>query len=102
MYKLYDSTRKNKKYMIITPDNKKVHFGASGYEDYTIHKDDQRKKSYIARHQHNEDWTENGTNTAGFWSRWLLWNKKTIIASIDDIYDRFGINIEYDVHHENV
>ena len=101
MYKLYNSTRKDKKFMVITPTNKKVHFGAVGYEDYTIHHDDQRKERYIARHQHNEDWDINGADTAGFWSRWLLWNKKTIIDSIDDINNKFGINIEYDLHHEN-
>ena len=41
-YSLYNSNRKTKKYMVITPDNYKVHFGASGYEDYTIHKDNER------------------------------------------------------------
>jgi hypothetical protein len=29
--------------MLITPDNKKIHFGAKFYSDYTLHKDDERK-----------------------------------------------------------
>ena len=38
------STRKDKKFMaIFGPDGKKVHFGAKGYEDYTIHHDDIRR-----------------------------------------------------------
>ncbi len=34
-YKLSVSTRKYKKFMLITPDNKKIHFGDNRYEDYT-------------------------------------------------------------------
>ena len=32
------STKKDKKYMITTPDDKIVHFGQMGYEDFTKHK----------------------------------------------------------------
>jgi Family of unknown function (DUF5754) len=31
-------------------------YGASGYEDFTIHKDLKRKGNYIARHT-GEDWS---------------------------------------------
>ena len=31
------STRKNKKYMVINPDGKMVHFGQKGYADYIQH-----------------------------------------------------------------
>lgn len=82
--------------MVITPNGKRVHFGAKGYEDYTIHGDNKRKENYIKRHQKREDWTIRGLNTAGFWSLWLLWNKKTIWASIDDIEDHFDIDIVYE------
>ena len=43
MYSIKKSTRKDKKYMLITPDGKKINFGAKGMSDYTIHKDDKRK-----------------------------------------------------------
>ena len=36
--------------MLISPQNKRVHFGAKNMSDYTLHKDDERKKRYIARH----------------------------------------------------
>ena len=79
-----------KYYYIITNDNKKVYFGASGYEDYTIHKNPKRKELYIKRHSKmNENWTKSGINTAGLWSRWLLWNKPTIKASYEDIKKQF-------------
>jgi hypothetical protein len=100
MYHLYDSTRGDKKFMVITPEGRKIHFGANGYEDFTTHRDENRKQSYISRHQVNENWDITGIDTAGFWSRWLLWNKPTIKESIDDITYRFNINIEYDSHHD--
>jgi hypothetical protein len=86
-YPAYDGKHK---YYIITNDNKKVYFGASGYEHYTIHKNPKRKELYIKRHSKmNENWTKSGINTAGFWSRWLLWNKPTIKESYEDIKKRF-------------
>jgi hypothetical protein len=62
-----------------------VHFGNRNYEDYTMHKDETRKSSYIARHKPRENWSASGANTAGYWSKNLLWNKKTIRASLSDI-----------------
>ncbi len=32
-----------------------VYFGAAGYPDFTIHKDEERKSRYIKRHN-NEKW----------------------------------------------
>ena len=72
-------------------NDKKINFGAAGYEDFTTHKDPIRKKRYIKRHQVNEDWTN--PLTAGWWSRWLLWNMPTIKESIADIKKRFDIKI---------
>ena len=43
------STKKEKKYMVITPDGKIVHFGQMGYEDYTKHKNKTRRKNYLNR-----------------------------------------------------
>jgi len=90
--KLKKSNRKGKKW-VVEINGKKIHFGASGYSDFTKHKTPSRKKSYLARHKPREKWTKSGIKTAGFWSRWLLWNKETIEASIKDIEKRFNINI---------
>ena len=87
------STRADKKYMAVFPDGRKVHFGAKGYEDYTTHKDPQRKSNYIARHRPTEDWTKTGLYTAGFWSRYLLWNEPTLQNSGADTARRFGLSI---------
>ena len=95
-YELMISPKLDKKFRIITPSGKHVDFGAKGYEDFTIHKDEARKAKYIARHERREHWDD--PNTAGFWSRWLLWNKLTINESITDIEQRFGISIKKELH----
>ena len=37
---------KDKKYYVITIDNKKVNFGNLKYEDYLIHHDEERRKRF--------------------------------------------------------
>ena len=88
------STRAGKKMMAIFYDEAKkkvktTHFGASGYEDYTTHGDLQRKMNYIARHKAREDF--NDYMTAGSLSYWILWNKPTLTASIEDYLNRFKL-----------
>ena len=51
IYYPYKSDRKDKKYYIVTKTGSRVYFGASGYEDYTIHKNEIRKQAYISRHK---------------------------------------------------
>jgi rhamnogalacturonyl hydrolase YesR len=89
--KLKKLSNDKKKYMAIFRNNKKgreknVKFGSSGYSDYTIHRDDKRKELYIKRHKKNENW--DNPLTAGFWSRWILWNLPTIRDSLKDTKDR--------------
>ena len=43
------STRKDKKYMVKSPDGKWIHFGGVGYEDFTKHKDVKRREMYLSR-----------------------------------------------------
>jgi len=86
-YYPYKSDKPDKKFFIITSTRKKVYFGSAKMSDYTIHKDPLRKNAYIKRHQKREDW--NNKDTAGFWSRWYLWNLPTKEASYQDIKRRF-------------
>jgi hypothetical protein len=88
-YYPYKSDKPEKKYFIMTKTGKYIYFGAAGMSDFTKHKDEDRKNRYIDRHKHNEDWGKSGIDTAGFWSRWLLWNKTTIKSSYEDIKKRF-------------
>jgi hypothetical protein len=72
--KLYRSSRKNKKYYIITPDGHKVHFGAMGYEDYTKHNDDYRRDSYLKRSLHILGNWESNKYSPNNLSIHILWN----------------------------
>ena len=92
LVKITKSSKSDKKMMAIFRDSdtdrtKTVHFGASGMSDFTLHKDPERKKRYINRHSKNEDW-KNPTS-AGALSRWILWNKTSLRASIQDYKKKF-------------
>ena len=67
-----------------------VHFGATGYKYFTQHGDEERKAAYLLRHESREDWTLRGVESAGYWSRWMLWNKHSLKASAADIKRRFA------------
>ena len=76
------SDKKDKKYDAVIDGKKTVSFGATGYSDFTKHKDEERKERYIARHKVNQDWKDH--KTAGFYAKNILWNKPTIEASVKD------------------
>jgi hypothetical protein len=67
----------------------RVDFGAAGASDYTKHKDTKRKRRYMTRHQAREHW--NDPVTPGALSRWVLWNKPSLAASMDDYRSRFHL-----------
>ena len=88
------STNSKKKYMAVFTDSpsfkkKTIHFGSAGMSDFTKNKDEERKKRYLDRHRKNENW--NDPTTAGALSRWVLWNKPTLRASIADYKRRFKL-----------
>ena len=61
-------------------DGKKklIHFGDSRYEDFTQHKDKERRKSYLKRAKgiknKKGELTYKDKNSANYWSIKLLWN----------------------------
>lgn len=61
----------------------KVSFGQKGAEDFTMHRDQQRRENYLKRHSPREDW--GNYRTSGFWSARLLWSKPTLAASARQI-----------------
>ena len=78
-----------KKFSAVIDGKKTIHFGQVGASDYLHHKNDEMKQLYIKRHMKNEDWSN--PLTSGFWSKHLLWNKKTIDDSIADINKKYNI-----------
>jgi hypothetical protein len=87
------STNPKKKYMAVFTDNgkkvKTTHFGARGMSDFTKNKDPERKKAYDSRHRARENW--NDKFSAGALSKWVLWNKPSLRASIADYKRRFNL-----------
>ena len=80
MIEVAKSTAKGKKYTATLPDGKKVNFGAKGYQDFTQHGDKARRKNYLARHgAGGQNWGDR--ENAGYWSRWLLWEKSTLTGA---------------------
>jgi hypothetical protein len=68
---------------------KTISFGAAGMSDFTLHHDEARKERYLNRHRKNEHWDK--PDTPGALSRYILWNKKTLKASLRDYKKRFGV-----------
>jgi len=91
---LQKSRSPNKKFMA-TINSTNVNFGAKGYSDYTKHKNKSRMRRYENRHKSRENWKKSGIRSAGFWSKWILWNKPGFLESIKDTQKRFGVKIVY-------
>ena len=81
------SSKAGKKFDAVINGKKTVSFGAKGYEDYTIHKDKDRKQNYSQRHKKNENWSD--PTTAGFYAKHILWNKPSLRASVADTNKQF-------------
>ena len=66
-----------------------VSLGAKGYSDFTKKKDPQRKENYISRHKTSEDWGKSGVKSAGFLSRWILWEPKTVEKTVKKLNAKY-------------
>ena len=78
LYKPVKSTRKNKKYMVLTK-NGIIHFGDNRYQQFRDriglysnlnHNDDKRKENYYKRHG---DRNTKNKETAKYWTHKILW-----------------------------
>tara|TARA_R110002153_G_scaffold149145_1_gene300567 strand:+ start:545 stop:808 length:264 start_codon:yes stop_codon:yes gene_type:complete len=81
LYKPFKSSAKNKKFSVyVMKDGKKklIHFGDTRYQDYTQHKDEIRRKSYLARAKgiknKKGEFTWKDKNSANYYSVRYLWN----------------------------
>jgi len=88
------SHKKEKKWdaVFVKKDGKEkvVPFGQKGYSDFTKHKDTRRKALYLKRHSGmGEHW--NQPDTPGALSKWILWNKTSIKASLTNFKKHFHL-----------
>ena len=79
------SNRKDKR-LQAKVEARTVHFGARGGETFVDHGDQAKKEAWIARHEARENWED--LQTAGALAKHVLWNKRSIAASIKDINRR--------------
>ena len=92
IYILKKSNVKNKRYSLINETtNEKYDFGHKEYDNYTIHKDEDRKRAYLKRSKNLNNNNELNNNTL---ARMILWNKPTIRRSIKDVEKKFNIIIK--------
>jgi hypothetical protein len=69
---------------------KTVPFGSTPYSDFTKHRDVTRRARYLKRHSGmGEHWQK--PDTPGALSRWILWHKPTLRASVADFKKRFDL-----------
>jgi len=89
------SDKKTKKYKaVFTYDDgktKTTHFGAKGMEDYTTHKDKERRSRYRARHK--KDLKTKDYTRAGYLSYYILWGDKTNFKeAVKDYKKKFNLS----------
>jgi len=70
---VYLSDKPEKKYMIQKPDGKWVYFGQMGFEDFTKHKDQERRNRYLRRTENMRGNWKNDKYSPNNLSRNLLW-----------------------------
>lgn len=68
---------------------KTINFGSKDAYSYFDGAGEQKRKSYIARHRVNEDWSD--PKTAGFWARWVLWERP---RDIRKMLSKKGVKLE--------
>lgn len=76
-------------------DTKTTQFGYKGMSDFTKHKDEGRRDSYLARHGskgQNQNWKD--PTTAGALSRYVLWEKTSLQAAKSAFKKRFNLRAE--------
>ena len=80
LYKPVKSSNPKKKGMVYVKKDgakKLIHFGDASMQDFTQHKDKQRKKNYLTRSAGIKDksgnLTANNKNSANYWSRKINW-----------------------------
>ena len=85
LYGIQKSERKDKKYKGVFclckvkgschgSNSKIVHFGATGYEDYTQHGDKERRENYLKRHSKNDKFDKDPTSAHAL-SKFILWGE---------------------------
>ena len=70
-------------------NKKKIHFGATGYTDYTLGATDEQRTAYLARHISGKTAK---ADTANALSYYILWgNSRSRIENIKDFKKKYNV-----------
>ena len=83
------STKPDKKYQA-TMNNRTIHFGQMGMQDFTINRDESRRQNYIQRHGAQQDWSKKNIMTPGFMSRYVLWEAPTVRGAVAKLNKKYS------------
>lgn len=87
------SKAKGKKWtatFLIDDKERVVHFGATGYLDYTIGATDKQREAYLSRHDKEKN---QPANTAGALSYWVLWGEsRSMNKNIEAFKKRYKLS----------
>tara|TARA_R110000744_G_scaffold289315_1_gene400209 strand:- start:132 stop:407 length:276 start_codon:yes stop_codon:yes gene_type:complete len=90
--KIEKSDRKEKRFVAIFDNGKKIHFGFKGGSTYIDHKDKVKRKNYIARHEVNEKQFYKDPYRPATLSRFILWGDATNLnQAIKDYKKKFNL-----------
>tara|TARA_A100000171_G_C2111814_1_gene135467 strand:- start:515 stop:790 length:276 start_codon:yes stop_codon:yes gene_type:complete len=90
--KVEKSNRKEKRFVAIFDNGKKIHFGFKGGSTYIDHKDKEKRKNYRARHEVNEKKFYNDPYRPATLSRFILWGEATNLnQAIKDYEKKFNV-----------
>lgn len=83
------STRKGKKLMAEFDDGTTTHFGATGYDDYTLKKDKDQRDRYRARHASGKNANAKSADALAYH---LLWGESTSLQqNIKDYKKKYNV-----------
>ena len=93
---ILNSNKEDKKYVAMFYDEnknyiKKTHFGSKDGVTYNMHKNDDTKKNWIARHSKlkGSDWTK--PDTASSLAKHLLWAETSLSLSFNLYLKKFNL-----------
>lgn len=90
--KVEKSNRKNKRFVAIFNNGERIHFGFKGGSTFIDHKDKDKRKNYIARHEVLEKKFYNDPRRPATLSRFILWGEATNLnQAIKDYEKKFNV-----------
>ncbi len=90
--KVEKSDRKNKRFVAIFNNGKRIHFGFKGGSTYIDHKDKEKRKNYRARHEVLEKKFYSDPYRPATLSRFILWGEATNLnQAIKDYEKKFNV-----------